>query len=102
MPQLLRDSGMHVVAGSELMYTWEMCVIRQEKAGTVTPRLSTNTNTHTATKVSAPVPMDVSQTSSNVSKSETVEQENASYQDEQDQECGGDELFAVKGKGKGG
>ena len=39
--------------------------------------------------------------SSNVSKTETVEQESDSYQYEQDQECDGDELFAVKGKGKG-
>ena len=40
--------------------------------------------------------------SSNVSKTETVEQESDSYQYEQDQECDGDELFAVKGKGRGG
>ena len=64
--------------------------------------MSTNTNTPTATKVSAPVPMDVSHLSSNVSKTETVEQENDSYQYEHDQESDGDELFAVKGKGRGG
>ena len=46
--------------------------------------------------------MDVSQMSSNVPKSKTVEQENDSYQYEQAQEYDGDELFAVKGKGKGG
>ena len=45
--------------------------------------------------------MDVSQTSSNVSKTETEEQEGDSYQCEQDQECDGDEVFAVKGMGKG-
>ena len=38
----------------------------------------------------------------NVSKTETVEPESDSYQYEQDQECDGDELFAVKGQGKGG
>ena len=31
-----------------------------------------------------------------------VEQESDSYQYEQGQECDGDEVFAVKGKGKGG
>ena len=46
--------------------------------------------------------MDVSQMSSKVSKTDDVEQESGSYQYEQDQECDGDELFAVKGKGKGG
>ena len=45
--------------------------------------------------------MDVSQLSSNVSKRETEEQENDSHQHEQDHEYG-DEVFAVKGKGKGG
>ena len=38
--------------------------------------------------------------SSNVPKTEAVEQESDSYQYEQDQESEGDELFAVKGKGK--
>ena len=60
-------------------------------------RINTNPISHTVT---APVPMDVSQMSSNVSKTETAEQENDSYQYEQDQEHDGDELFAVKGKGK--
>ena len=77
---------------------WELCVIQPRKLGTVTPRVSTNTDTPTATKVTAPIPMDVSQMSSNVSK--TVEQENDSHQYERDQECDGDELFAVKCKGK--
>ena len=67
--------------------------------GTVTPRVSTNRNTPTTTKGTVLVPMGVSQMSSNV---ETVEQMSDSYQYEQDQECDGDELFAVKGKGKGG
>ena len=40
--------------------------------------------------------------SSNVSKPEIDEPESDSYQYEQDQECDGDEVFAVKGKGKGG
>ena len=40
--------------------------------------------------------------SSNVPKPETDEQESDSYQYEQDQACDGDEVFAVKGKGKGG
>ena len=87
--------------GSELMYTWEMCR-PTKKIGTVTPRLSTNTNHPTATKVTAPVPMDMSQISSNDPKTETVKQESDSYQREQDHECDADELFAVKGKGKGG
>ena len=69
---------------------------------TVTPRVSTNTNTPTATKATAPVPMDVSQMSSNVWKKKTVKAESDSYQYEQDQECDRHELFAVKGKGKGG
>ena len=46
--------------------------------------------------------MDVSQMSSNAFKDEPVEQESDSYQYEPDQEGDGDELFAVKGKGKGG
>ena len=46
--------------------------------------------------------MDVPQMSSNVSKPETDEQESDTYQYEQDQECDGDEVFAVKGKRKGG
>ena len=73
-----------------------------KKVGTITPRVNTNTSTPTATKATTPVPMDVSQMSSNVSKTETDEQENDSYQCEQDQECDGDEVFAVKDKGKGG
>ena len=67
-----------------------------KKIGTVTPRVSTNMPTP------ASVPMGVSQMSLNVSKTEAVEQENDTYQYEQDQECDGDELFAGKGKGKGG
>ena len=44
--------------------------------------------------------MDVSQMSSNVSKPETEEHESDPYQYEHDQECDGDEVNAVKGKGK--
>ena len=73
-----------------------------KKIGTVTSRVSTNTNTPTTKKATPPVPMDVSQMSSNALKNETVEQESDSYQYEQDQECDGDELFAVKGKGNCG
>ena len=73
-----------------------------KKIGTVTPRVITNTSTPTATKATFLDPMDVSQMSSNVSKIEAEEQENDSYQHEQDHECDGDEVFAVKGKGKGG
>ena len=62
---------------------------------TTPTRVSTSTNNPTATKNTL-VPTDVSQMSSNVSKSQTEGQ----Y--EQDQDCNGDELFAVKGKGKGG
>ena len=72
------------------------------KVGTVTPRVSENSSTPAATKATTPVPMDVSQMSSNVSKPETDKQERDTYQREQDQECNGDEVFAVKGKGKGG
>ena len=64
--------------------------------------MSTNTNTPGTTKGTTPVPMDVSQVSSNVWKTETVEQESDSHQYEEDQECDGDELFAVNGKGEGG
>ena len=103
IPHLQRDSELHVAnrRGSEQMFTWMRCAIRQKKVGTFTPRVSTNTNTPTATKTTTPVPMDASQISSNVSKLQTVEQESDSYQYEQDQECDGDEVFAVKGKGKG-
>ena len=62
-----------------------------KKTGTVTPRGNTNTDTPTSTRAAAPVP-----------KTEAVEQESDSYQYEQDQACEGDELFAVKSKGKGG
>ena len=71
-----------------------------KKVGTVIPHVSTYTNSPTATKVTAPVPMEVSQMGSSISKPETVEQQSDSYQYEQDQECDGDELFAVKGKGQ--
>ena len=41
--------------------------------------------------------------SSNVSKPETEELESVSHQQyEQDEECDGDEVYVVKGKGKGG
>ena len=73
-----------------------------KKIGTVTPRVSTHTNTPTATEDTTPIPMDVSQMNSNVSKTETDEQESDCCQNEQDQECDGDEVFAVKAKGKGG
>ena len=72
-----------------------------KKVGTVRPRVGTNTSTSPPTKATTPVPMDVPEMSSNVSKTETDEQGNDSYQCEQDQECDGDEVFAVKGKGKG-
>ena len=64
--------------------------------------MSTNTNTPTAAKTATPVPLDVSHMSSNKSKPETDEQESDSYQYAQDRECGGDEVFAVKGKGNRG
>ena len=74
-------------------------VCHPTKNGTVTPRVSTNTNTPTVTKVTTPVPMDVSQMTSNVSKPETEELESDSYQYGRDQECDGDEVFAVKREG---
>ena len=80
------------------VYVGDVCH-STKKLGTVTPRVSANTNNPPATKATAPVPMHVFQMSSNVSKSETVDQENDSCQYEQDQECDGDELFASKGKG---
>ena len=75
-----------------------------KKSCTVTPRVNTNTNTNTntSTKATASVPTDVSQMSSNVPKTEAVEQESDPYRYEQDQECEGDELFAVGSEGKGG
>ena len=69
-----------------------------KKVGTVTSRVSTNTNTPTAVRTITPVPMDVSQMSSNVPKTEKLEQESDSYQHEQDQEFEGDEVYAVKGE----
>ena len=68
--------------------------------GNVTSRASTNTPT--TTKATTPVPMDVSQMSSNALKNESGNQENDTYQHELDQDGEGDELYAVKGKGKGG
>ena len=44
-----------------------------KEVGTVTSRVSTTTNTPTATKTATAVPMDVSQISSNVSKTEAEE-----------------------------
>ena len=55
-----------------------------------------------STKITAPVSVDVSQISCNVPNPEMVAQENGSYPYNQDRECDGDELFAVKSKGKGG
>ena len=72
-----------------------------KKVGPVNTRVSSNTTTPTAKKITTPVLVDVSQMSSMVSKPETEEQESDPYQYEQDQECDGDEVFAVKRKGKG-
>ena len=83
------------------MYVGDVCH-PTKKNGTVAPRVGTITGTPIATKATTPVPMDVSRMSSNVSNTEEVEQESDSNQYEQDQECDGDEVFAVKGKGKGG
>ena len=71
-----------------------------KKVTNVTSRA--NTNTSPMTKTTSPVPMDVSQMSSDAFEDESVEQERDSYLYEPDQEGDGDELFAVKGKGKGG
>ena len=71
-----------------------------KKVANVTSRA--NTNTSPTTKTTSPVSMDVSQMSSKAFKNESVEQESDSYQYEPDQEGDGDELFTVKGKGKGG
>ena len=57
-----------------------------KKIVTTLLRVSTSTSNPTATK----------------NTSETDGQENDSHQYEQDQECDGGEVFAVKGKGKGG
>ena len=48
------------------------------------------------------VPMDVSQMSSNALKNESGDQEHDTYQYDQDQDGEGAELYAVKGKVKGG
>ena len=73
-----------------------------KKVVTTPSRVNTSTKNSTATKNTALVPMDVSQMSSDVSKSEAEGQESDSYQYEQDQDCDGDEVCAVKGKGQGG
>ena len=102
IPHLLTDSGQHVAAGAAAhVYVEDVCH-PTKKIGTVTPRVITNTSTPTATKATFLDPMDVYQMSSNVSKVKAEEQENDSYQHEQDHECDGDEVFAGKGKGKGG
>ena len=72
-----------------------------KKVGPVNTRVSSNTTTPTAKKITTPVLVDVSQMSFIVSKPETEEQESDPYQYEQDQECDGDEVYAVKRKGKG-
>ena len=77
------------------MFVRDMCPTTN-KIVTTPSRVSMSTNNPTATK-GALVPMDVSQISSNVSKSEKEGQESDSYQYEQDQDCDGGELFAVKG-----
>ena len=82
------------------MFVGDVCPTTK-KIVTTPSRVSTSTNNPTATENSL-VPMDVSQMSSNVAKSETEEQESDSYLYEQDQDGVGDELFVVKGKGKGG
>ena len=46
--------------GSELTYTWEICIIQSRKL-VQSRHESTNTNTPTATKVTTLVPMDLSQ-----------------------------------------
>ena len=81
------------------VYVGDVCH-STEKVGAVTPRVSTTTNTPTVTKTTTPVPVDASQMSSNVSKTETEEPESESYQCEQDQECDGDEVYAVKERAK--
>ena len=70
------------------------------RVGNITSRA--NTHISTTTKTTDPVRMDVSQMSTNAFKNETVEQVCDTSQCEQDQEGDGDELYAVKSKGKGG
>ena len=71
-----------------------------KKIGNVTSRA--NTNTPTTIKTTTPIPIDFSQIFSNAFKNETVDQESDLHPYEEDPEGDGDELYAVKGKGKGG
>ena len=61
------------------VYVGDVCH-STKKVGTVTPRVSANTNNPTAKKTTTPLPTDVSEMISNVSKTETEEQESESYQ----------------------
>ena len=70
-----------------------------KKVVTTPSRVSTRTNNPTVTKKTH-VPMDVSQTSSNVSKSEPEGQESDSCLYEQDQDCDGDECSRSRAKVK--
>ena len=98
----IRDHMLQQARQRADVYVGDVCH-PTKKIGTVTPRVSSNTSTPTATKATSPVPMDVSQMSSNVPETETDEQEREWCQNEQDQEeCDGDEVYAVKGKGEGG
>ena len=83
------------------VFVREVC-FATKKVATAPSRVNTSTKNSTATKNTALVPMDVSQMSSDVSKSEAEGQESDSYQYEQDQDCDGDEVCAVKGNGQGG
>ena len=84
------------------MFVRDVCLHATKKVVTIPSRVSTSTNNSTGTKNTTLVPMDVSQMISDISKSKVEGQESDSCQYEQDQDCDGDELFAVKGKGKGG
>ena len=94
----IRDYMLHQRAD---VFVRDVCPATK-KVVTTPSRVNTSTNNSTATKNTTLVPMAVSQMSSDVLKSEAVGQESDSYQYEQDQDCHGDELCAVKGKGKGG
>ena len=96
----IRDHMLQLARQRADVFVRDVCPATK-KVITTPSRVNTSTNNSTATKNTL-VPMDVSQMSSNVSKTETEGQESDSHQYEQDQDCDGDKLCAVKGKGKGG
>ena len=83
------------------VYVGDVCHSTR-KVGTVTPRVSANMNDPPATKTTTPVPTNISQLSSNVSKTETENRRVHRTNTSKSRNAMETKRFAVKGKGKGG